>query len=285
MNFTDRYISNTYNNVMVNDGFINDKPLLYKTNKEPSKILNTLNQVTPISGYSPIYDGSGLQSNLFLSVDEIGSSNWPNTKYTVNNGASAFTLPGSNLTNLAALSYELSGNNLTFVSNKLIIYDDKAQFGTTNWPFANAPENSILSIKGNNITFDTENSSKLLGKKERLVRINRSVSRSGTGESQYTINFNYGNYVDLSRAKTVMFRVQSYKTNDVTGYPLTTSIQYNFSAGELIMLPVDMKSPTFWASQSHIGGPGQTYVTAGYRTFYDSQILIVTLLGVVYLKD
>ena len=72
MNFTDRYISNTYNNVMVNDGFINDKPLLYKTNKEPSKILNTLNQVTPISGYSPIYDGSGLQGNLFLSVDEIG---------------------------------------------------------------------------------------------------------------------------------------------------------------------------------------------------------------------
>jgi len=225
MNFTDRYIAKTYPNVMVNDPFTNGNPILIKSH-DKSKIRESLNSSTynsAYSGYSCIYDGSGVKSNLMVSVEgcSIVHDNtvdlYPHSLYTVLSGGKSFVLSGDGFKQHQALLYNKLGTQYSFKNSELFIDNNYAKFGKTRWPYIAADEGDILKLgpKDNNnendIEFDKTLSNMLYGKREGYGYLGYTYYEDGWGANSISHEMDFASYVaNASTAIAVVLRISTY---------------------------------------------------------------------------
>ncbi len=221
MDFTNKYISKTYNNVMTNDGFSSDKPTYIKSN-EFTTVFNNLKKLN--NGYTSIYDGVGQKANLDLSISnesEVDGNPYPYSRYTTKN--KYFYIPGDKLNSGQALIFnKLSGGNTLSSTNKVIFGDEYITLGKTKWPYKEAPNKSILTISDNQIGFDENIYNTLVNRREKFAVINRSQTASSSNAGSYTINFDLRNYMNLTNATTAFIRIKSEATGNPTGRGVST---------------------------------------------------------------
>lgn len=325
MDFTNKYISKTYNNVMTNDGFPSDKPTYIKSN-EFTTVFNNLKDKN--NGYVSIFDGVGKLANLELSISnesEVIGNPYPYSRYKTNENY--FYIPGNNLNSGQALIFKsLNKNSNTLSStNKVIFGDENITLGNTKWPYKEAPNKSILTISDNQIGFDENIYNTLVNRREKFAVINRAQTASSSNAGSYTINFDLRNYMNLTNATTAFIRIKSEATGNPTGRGVSTwlklpgmprvTTKYKYSDGEIwasygvpisqetgstddgnsrnsidmmLMLPIIPNDTNIQIYQIHNNGrpiAGMTYTTAGYKTFVDSQTTTIVLLGAMYINN
>lgn len=217
MNFTNKYISNTYGSVMVNDPFTNDNPSYVK-----STILSDI--FTSNGSYVSIFDGNGLQSNLFLSLSgDIENNPYPYSYYQLSNNHN-FYIPGDGLSANQVLYYNTSSDGYTLSSSDISIGEKYITFKNTQYPIEKIPNNSVLTIKGNTIGSSTELLNKIENRREKYVSLNNI---NVVGNNACTLNFNCAKYINLNKCYAVIIRVESKIAVLATGHGVDTYISYN----------------------------------------------------------
>lgn len=247
MDFTNKYISKTYNNVMTNDGFPSDKPTYIKSN-EFTTVFNNLKKEN--NGYVSIFDGAGQLANLELSISnesEVDGNPYPYSRYKTR--TKYFYIPGNNLNSGQALIFnklnkgtKLEGNTLSS-TDKVIFGDEYITLGKIKWPYKEAPNKSILTISNNQVEFDENTYNTLVNKREKFAVINRSQTASSSNAGSYTINFDLRNYMNLTNATTAFIRIKSEATGNPTGRGVSTwlklpgmnrvTVDYQYSDGKI----------------------------------------------------
>lgn len=224
MNFTNKYISNTYGSVMVNDPFTNDNPSYVKS--------TILSDIFESDGqYVSIFDGNGLQGNLFLTLSgtvENEYNPYPYSCYQLGKNSLGkdcyFYIPGDGLSANQVLYYEALSSSFTLSSSDISIGENYITFKNTRYPIEKIPNNSVLTIKDGTIGSSTELLNKMENKREKYVSLNNI---NVVGNNVCTLNFNCAKYINLNKCYAVIIRVESKISVLATGHGVDTYISYN----------------------------------------------------------
>lgn len=224
MNFTNKYISNTYGSVMVNDPFLGDEPTYIKSSTFSSVF-------TATDPYVRIFDGNGLQSNLFLSLSGDNEKNpYPYSYYRLDDKNQNFYIPGDGLSanqvlyyNTLSADYMLSAG-YTLSSSDISIGEKYIIFKNTRYPIEKIPNNSVLTIKDDTIGYSTELLNKMENKREKYVSLNNI---NVVGNNVCNLQFNCAKYINLNKCYAVIIRVESKQSVIGTGHGVDTYISYS----------------------------------------------------------
>lgn len=136
MNFTNKLIKDTYHLVGVNNGFSSDGSLSENT-----------------SDWQNVYDGAGIQSNVYTSV-VTDTLHYPHLKYDVNNDTHII-LPGNNIDSNKILVGDTEGTT-SFKESNITVKNDGIQIKDITYPFNKFGENNILVSNNNRLESNTQ---------------------------------------------------------------------------------------------------------------------------------